>query len=138
MLNCVVLMGRLTADPELKHTQNDIAVTSFTIAVDRAYRSGADRVTDFIDIVAWRNTAEFVSKYFTKGQLVAIEGSLQVRSYTDKEGNKRRAWEVVANNVHFAESKRDNAQRNNEASTYSNADSGDFSEVNDGDDFLPF
>ena len=108
MLNSVILMGRLTANPELRHTPNDIAVTSFTLAVDRGYaKAGAERVTDFIDIVAWRNTAEFVSKYFRKGQLVAVEGSIQTRSYQDKEGNKRKAFEVVASQVHFAEPKRD-------------------------------
>ena len=111
MLNTVVLMGRLTADPELRHTSNDIAVTSFTLAVDRSYvRSGSDRVTDFINVVAWRNTAEFVSKYFNKGQLVAIQGSIQTRTYQDKDGNKRYAVEVVADNVHFAEPKRDYSQ----------------------------
>ena len=104
MLNNVVLMGRLTADPELRHTPNDIPVTSFTLAVDRSYvKSGADRQTDFIDIVAWRSTAEFVCRYFRKGLLVAVQGSIQTRSYQDKEGNKRKAFEIVADNVHFAE-----------------------------------
>ena len=108
MLNVVALNGRLTADPELRHTNSDISVTSFTLAVDRSYvRGGAERQTDFIDIVCWRSTAEFASKYFHKGQLVAVEGSLQTRSYTDSQGIKRKAFEVVANNVHFAESKRD-------------------------------
>lgn len=153
MLNCVVLMGRLTADPELRYTQSNVPVTSFTLAVERPYRSGNERITDFLDIVAWRQTAEFVSKYFTKGQLVAVEGSIQVRSYTDREGNKRRAWEVVANNVHFAESKRDGAPggayaapaagaapraEGAAAPSYSNADAGDFTELADGDDDLPF
>ena len=104
MLNTAILMGRLTADPELRHTPSDVAVTSFTLAVDRSYvKSGADRQVDFIDIVAWRSTAEFVCRYFHKGQLVAVQGSIQTRSYTDKEGNKRKAFEVVADNVHFAE-----------------------------------
>ena len=108
MLNVAVLMGRLTADPELRHTPNGIAVTSFTLACDRSYvKAGAERQTDFIDIVAWRNTAEFVCKYFHKGQLVAVQGSMQTRTYTDKEGNKRKAFEIVASNVHFAEPKRD-------------------------------
>ncbi|MFT9055123.1 MAG: single-stranded DNA-binding protein [Ethanoligenens sp.] len=107
MLNVVALNGRLTADPELKHTQNDIAVTSFSLAVDRSYsRSGTERQTDFIDIVCWRGTAEFAAKYFRKGQLVAVEGSIQTRSYTDRDGNKRRVFEIVASNVHFAEPKR--------------------------------
>ena len=88
------------ADPELRHTPNDVAVTSFTIAVDRSYvKSGAERQTDFIDIVAWRNTAEFVCRYFRKGQLMAVQGSIQTRNYTDKEGNKRKAVEIVADNV---------------------------------------
>ncbi len=110
MLNTAILMGRLTADPELRHTPSDVAVTSFTLAVDRSYvKSGADRQVDFIDIVAWRSTAEFVCRYFHKGQLVAVQGSIQTRNYTDKEGNKRKAFEVVADNVHFAEPKRDSS-----------------------------
>ena len=108
MLNVTVLMGRLVADPELRHTQSDTAVTSFTIAVDRSYvKSGAERQADFIDIVAWRSTAEFACKYFRKGQLIAVQGSIQTRSYQDKDGNKRKAFEIVADNVHFAESKKD-------------------------------
>ena len=107
MLNVAVLTGRLVADPELRHTTSDVAVTSFTIAVDRSYqKAGADRQADFIDIVAWRNTAEFVCKYFRKGQLIAVQGSIQTRSYQDKDGNKRKAFEIVADNVHFAETKR--------------------------------
>ena len=103
MLNVAILMGRLVADPEIRHTPNDIAVTSFTIAVDRSYvKSGAERQADFIDIVAWRATAEFVCKYFRKGQMIAVQGSIQTRSYTDKDGNKRKAFEIVADNVHFA------------------------------------
>ena len=97
MLNTAILMGRLTADPELRHTPSDVAVTSFTLAGDRSYvKSGADRQVDFIDIVAWRSTAEFVCRYFHKGQLVAVQGSIQTRSYTDKEGNKRKAFEAVS------------------------------------------
>jgi len=108
MLNVAVLMGRLVADPELRHTQSDIAVTSFTIAIDRSYQKpGADRQADFIDIVVWRSTAEFVCKYFSKGQLVAVQGSIQTRSYQDKEGNKRKAFEIVADEVHFAERKKE-------------------------------
>lgn len=151
MLNNVVLMGRLVADPELRHTPNDIAVTSFTLAVNRSYvKSGSERQTDFIDIVAWRSTAEFVSKYFHKGQLVAVQGSIQTRTYQDKEGNKRKAFEIVADNVYFAESKRDSANYNNEAynsneasdqgeqfNTYTSGDTGDFQEVPSDDD-LPF
>jgi len=102
MLNVSVLMGRLVHDPELKHTTNDISVTSFTIVVDRSYvKSGADRQADFIDVVAWRSTADFVCKYFRKGQLVAVQGSIQTRSYTDKDGNKRKAFEVVTDKVSF-------------------------------------
>lgn len=110
MLNIAVLMGRLVADPELRHTANDVSVTTITLAVDRSYvQPGKDRVADFIDVVAWRSTADFVCKYFRKGQLVAVEGSIQMRSFTDKDGNKRKAFEVVADNVHFAESKKSSA-----------------------------
>lgn len=108
MLNVVVLMGRLVADPELRRTQSDLAVCSFRIAVDRSYSNkSGERQADFIDIVAWRGTAEFVCKYFTKGQMIAVEGSIQTRSYEDKQGNKRTAVEVVANNVSFCGSKRE-------------------------------
>lgn len=105
MLNLSVLMGRLTADPELRHTQNDTAVTSFTLAVERSYRSGEDRQADFIDIVAWRNTAEFVCKYFRKGQMMIVQGSIQTRTYEDKNGSKRKAVEIVAGNVTFGQAK---------------------------------
>lgn len=147
MLNTVVLMGRLTADPELRHTPNDIPVTSFTLAVDRSYvRSGAERQADFINIVAWRSTAEFVGRYFRKGQLVAVQGSIQTRSYQDKDGNNRRAFEVVADQVHFAEPKRDSAsapqrgysrQDNAPGASFSNGDNEDFEEILTDDD-LPF
>lgn len=103
MLNCIILMGRLTADPELKETPNGIPVLSFSIAVDRSY--GKERQTDFINVVAWRHTAEFISKYFSKGQMIALQGSLQSRRYTDKQGNNRIAYEVVADSVHFTGSK---------------------------------
>ena len=142
-LNIAVLMGRLVHDPELKHTTNDISVTSFTIAVDRSYvKSGADRQADFIDIVAWRNTADFVCKWFKKGSLVAVQGSIQTRSYTDKDGNNRKAFEVVAENVHFAESKKDNVGNQREdveqpAPRYASQDTGDFEEIPDDSD-LPF
>ena len=99
-MNNVVLIGRLTADPELKHTQNDNAVTGFSIAVDRPYqKSGEERQADFIDIVAWRGTAEFICKYFKKGRKIAVQGAIQTRSYTDKDGNKRKAFEVLAERV---------------------------------------
>jgi single-strand DNA-binding protein len=139
MLNTVVLMGRLTAAPEVKKTQTGISVTSFSIAVDRAFqRSGEDRQTDFINIVAWRQTAEFVCRYFKKGDMIAIEGSIQTRSYEDKNGNKRNIVEVVANNVSFCGSKRDSSSSDDSApASYSNADASDFTEFS-GDDDLPF
>lgn len=102
MLNIAVLMGRLVADPELRHTTSGIATCTIRIAVDRSYvRAGEERKTDFIDVVAWRQTAEFVCKYFRKGNLIAVDGSIQTRNYEDKNGNKRTAFEVVANNVNF-------------------------------------
>lgn len=109
MLNRIVLMGRLTRDPELRHTQSNIAVASFTLACDRDFKSRdtGEKQTDFIDIVAWRQTGEFVSKYFTKGRMAVVEGRLQIRDWTDKEGNKRKSAEVVADNVYFGDSKRD-------------------------------
>ena len=112
MLNHIVLMGRLTKDPELRRTASGVAVASFSIAVDRDFgkTENGDRETDFIDIVAWRQTAEFVSKYFSKGRMAVVSGRLQIRSWTDKEGNKRRNAEVVADNVYFGDSKRDNDQ----------------------------
>ena len=108
MLNHITIMGRLTRDPELRRTGSGVAVASFTVAVDRDFggRDGGERETDFIDCVAWRNTGEFVSKYFTKGSMIVVSGRLQIRGWTDKEGNKRRAAEVVADNVYFGESKR--------------------------------
>ena len=108
MLNQIVLMGRLTRDPELRRTGSGVAVASFTLAVDRDFAAqGAEKETDFVDIVAWRSTAEFVSKYFTKGRMAVVSGRLQIRNWQDKEGNKRRSAEVVADNVYFGESKRD-------------------------------
>lgn len=108
MLNKIILMGRLVRDPELRRTNGGTPVASFTIAVDRDFKSqGGEKETDFIDIVAWRNTAEFVSKYFTKGRMAVVEGRLQIRDWTDKEGNKRKAAEVVADNVYFGDSKKD-------------------------------
>jgi len=110
VLNHIVLMGRLTRDPELRRTGSGVAVASFTLAVDRDYAAqGAEKETDFVDIVAWRNTAEFVSKYFAKGRMAVVTGRLQIRNWQDKEGNKRRSAEVVADNVYFGDSKRDNA-----------------------------
>ena len=108
MLNHITIMGRLTRDPELRRTGSGVAVASFTVAVDRDFsgRDGGERETDFIDCVAWRQTGEFVSKYFTKGSMIVVSGRLQIRSWTDKEGNKRRSAEVVADNCYFGESKR--------------------------------
>ena len=109
MLNHIVIMGRLTRDPELRRTGSGIAVASFTVAVDRDFggRYVGDKETDFIDCVAWRQTGEFVSKYFTKGRMIVVSGRLQIRSWTDKDGNKRRTAEVVADNCYFGDSKRD-------------------------------
>ena len=109
MLNHITIMGRLTRDPELRRTGSGIAVASFTVAVDRDFggRDGGEKETDFIDCVAWRQTGEFVSKYFTKGRMAVVSGRLQIRSWTDKDGNKRRSAEVVADNVYFGDSKRD-------------------------------
>lgn len=144
MLNTAILMGRLTADPELRYTGSNIPVTSFSLAVDRAYKNGEERQTDFINIVAWRQRAEFVSKWFKKGQLVAVEGSIQTRRYTDKDGNNRTAFEVVANNVHFAERRDASAgapafqeSAPAPAPSFSNTGAEDFSSL-PGDDDLPF
>ena len=115
MLNKAILMGRLVADPELRRTPNNNSVTSFTLAVNRSFvRQGEQPQTDFIDIVAWGKTAEFVSRYFVKGQQVAVAGRIQTRMWEDKQGNKRKSVEVVAEEVHFAEPKRDNSQPRNE------------------------
>ena len=110
MLNHIVIMGRLTRDPELRRTGSGVAVASFSLAVDRDFapKDGGARETDFIDCVAWRQTGEFVSKYFAKGRMAVVSGRLQIRSWTDKDGNKRRTAEVVADNVYFGDSKRDN------------------------------
>ena len=108
MLNRIILMGRLTRDPELRRTGSGTAVTSFSLAVDRDFKSqSGEKETDFIDVVAWRSTAEFVSKYFTKGRMAVVEGRLQIRDWTDRDGGKRRSAEVVADNVYFGDSKRD-------------------------------
>ena len=109
MLNHIVIMGRLTRDPELRRTGSGVAVASFSLAVDRDFapKDGGERETDFIDCVAWRQTGEFVSKYFAKGRMAVVSGRLQIRSWTDKDGNKRRTAEVVADNVYFGDSKRD-------------------------------
>ena len=141
MFNLVVLTGRLTADPELKTTPNGISVTSFSIAVSRRYRAGEEQQADFINIVAWRQTAEFICKYFNKGNMIGIEGSIQTRRYTDKNGNNRTAFEVVASNAQFVESKKDSAQASGDdvPASFSNAGANDFVEAGNGaDDDLPF
>ena len=109
MLNHIVIMGRLARDPELRHTQSGTPVASFRLAVDRDFKdkNTGERGTDWIDVVAWRATGEFVSRYFTKGRMAVVEGRLQMRDWTDKEGNKRRSAEVVADNVYFGDSRRD-------------------------------
>ena len=107
MLNTILLMGRLVRDSELRHTGSGTAVASFTLAVDRDYKTqNGEKETDFVDIVAWRSTAEFVSKYFTKGRMAVVEGRLQIRDWTDKDGGRRRSAEVVADNIYFGDSKR--------------------------------
>lgn len=147
-MNVICLLGRLTADPELRHTANQVSVTSFTVAVDRRFvAQGQERQADFINIVAWRQTAEFITKYFRKGQRIAINGSLQSRSYTDKDGNKRTAYEVVADNAYFCESKPSGASApqgdsqipafGETAPAFSTAAPSDFEEIA-GDDELPF
>ena len=140
MLNRVILMGRLTKDPELKQTPNNISVATFSLAVDRNYQSDKDnKQTDFINIVAWRHTAEFVGKYFTKGQLVAVEGSIQTRSYQDKDGNNRTVFEVVADQVYFAEKKQNGNASEKQEEPQENFDVNDFEEFDAGDDDdLPF
>ena len=155
MLNHIVLMGRLTRDPELRSTQTGVPVVSFRLAVDRDFgsRDGGEKQTDFIDITAWRNTAEFVNKYFTKGRMAIVSGRLQVREWTDRDGNKRTTPEVVADNVYFGDSKRDGGDNANyrPAEPYrggSNAAAvpsgyepktiSSFVELEDGDGELPF
>ena len=149
MLNHIVIMGRLTRDPELRRTGSGIAVASFTVAVDRDFggRAGGEKETDFIDCVAWRQTGEFLSKYFTKGSMIVVSGRLQIRNWTDKEGNKRRSAEVVADNVYFGESKRDSMASSGFDQTpppvsyqapANPAASSDFSTLMDDDPDLPF
>ena len=151
MFNLAILTGRLTNDVELKVTTSGISVCNFSIAVDRAYKKGEEKQTDFLNVVCWRSTAEFVSKWFKKGSLIGIEGSIQTRKYQDKDGNNRTAFEIVANNVHFIESKRsadvnvnadplpDFANKVNELNNANNSSSGDmFDDVLDGSGDLPF
>ena len=152
MLNRIILMGRLTRDPELRRTGSGTAETSFSLAVDRDFKSqSGEKETDFIDIVAWRNTAEFVSKYFTKGRMAVVEGRLQIRDWTDKDGGKRRSAEVVADNVYFGDSKRDGGDNSGSNPGYApapashsaapsnfSASGSDFAEIGEDDGELPF
>ena len=136
MLNHITIMGRLTRDPELRRTSSGVAVASFTVAVDRdfAEKSSGERETDFIDCVAWRQTGEFVSKYFTKGSMIVVSGRLQIRSWTDKDGNKRRTAEVVSDNCYFGESKKDDIAPSGGFQTPAQ----DFARLDDDDAQLPF
>lgn len=136
MINTVVLMGRLTAEPVLKTTTTGKNVCSFCIAVDRSFKSGDERQADFINIVAWNSTAEFICRYFKKGALIALEGSVRTRQYTDKSGNKRTAFEVIAEQVSFCGGKSEGAAEPNEpiGEGFSTAQPGDFEEIADDDD----
>lgn len=144
MINMVALMGRLTYEPELKSTPNGICVIRFQIACDRNYqKQGEERQADFIDCVAWRQTAEFISRYFHKGSMIAIEGTIQTSNYTDKNGNQRKQVEVLANNVSFCGSKSEagtvsNGGYNQPSPNYASVDNSDFEEIIDDDDDLPF
>lgn len=146
MLNKIILMGRLTHDPELRRTQNGTAVTGFSLAVERDFKDeDGKRATDFIDIVAWRAAAEFVAKYFTKGRMAVVEGRLQIRDWKDKDGNNRRSAEVVADNIYFGDSKRDSQSGGDyappaygsPAESYTAPASGGFAEIEE-DGELPF
>lgn len=146
MLNHIIIMGRLAKDPELRHTQSGVAVASFRLAVDRDFKEkgSGERQTDWIDVVAWRQTGEFVDRYFTKGRMAVVEGRLQIRQYTDKEGNKRTAAEVVASNVYFGDSKKDDGGDGYRGGDYGQRSSGGgedeekFEELEDDDGNLPF
>ena len=128
MLNHITIMGRLTRDPEMRSTQSGVAVASFTLAVDRDFggRDGGEKQTDFIDCTAWRHTAEFVSKYFSKGRMAVVSGRLQIDNYTDNDGNKRKSAKVIADNIYFGDSKKDGATggQSDEASSFTPAPSG--------------
>ena len=139
MLNKIFIMGRLTRDPELRRTNSGTAVTSFTLAVDRDFKNAdGPKETDFVDCVAWRSTAEFAAKYFTKGRMAVVEGKLQIRDWQDKDGNKRRNAEVIADNLYFGDSRSDNGGHQ-AAKAPVNVDAEDFDEVEDDmEDSLPF
>ena len=136
MLNRIIIMGRLGNDPEIRRTQTGTPVASFSLAVDRDFKdkSTGKRTTDWIEVVAWRNTAEFVSRNFTKGRMAVVDGRLQMRDWTDKNGNKRTSAEVLAENVYFGDSKRDGAS----TGEYGPADLDQFSELSEDDGELPF
>ena len=141
MLNKIIIMGRLTRDPELRRTGSGTAVTSFSLACDRDFKSqSGDKETDFIEVVAWKNTAEFVSKYFSKGRMAVVEGRLQIRDWTDKAGNKRTTAEVVAENVYFADSKRSESNDNQKENfnALSGRLSDDFVPISEEDGEIPF
>ena len=141
MLNKVVIMGRFTKDPELRRTGSGTAVTSFSLACDRDFKSqSGEKETDFIEVVAWKNTAEFVSKYFSKGRMAVVEGRLQIRDWTDKDGNKRTTAEVVAENVYFADSKRSESNDNQKENfnALSGRLSDDFVPISEEDGEIPF
>lgn len=143
MINSVVIMGRLTHEPELKVTTSGLSVIRITIACDRSYqKSNEERKADFIDVTAWRQTAEFISRYFHKGSMIAVQGSIQTDNYTDRDGNKRKSFQIVANNVSFCGSKAEsgvNTEHGEQpASGYSSADNSDFEEIVDDDNDLPF
>ena len=141
MLNHITIMGRLVKDPEIRTTQSGISVCGFTLAVDRDFggKDGGEKQTDFIDCTAWRHTAEFVSKYFTKGRMAVVSGRLQIDNYTDNDGNKRRSAKVIADNIYFGDSKKDGASggQSDEAASFTPAPS-DFVPVNVDDGELPF
>ena len=136
-LNSVVLMGRLTADPEIRTTTSGLAVTRICLAVDRKYQQGQEKKADFIDVVAWRGTAEFIGRYFRKGSMIGIEGELQTSSYTDKDGKNRKSTEVIASNVSFCESKSSSEGQQAGAGMPAYPSSTQFEEIS-ADDTLPF
>lgn len=141
MLNKIIIMGRLTRDPELRRTGSGTAVTSFSLACDRDFKSqSGEKETDFIEVVAWKNTAEFVSKYFSKGRMAVVEGRLQIRDWTDKAGSKRTTAEVVADNVYFADSKRSESNDNQKENfnALSGRVSDDFAPISEEDGEIPF
>lgn len=138
-LNHIVLMGRMARDPELKQTQSGVSVCNFTIAVDRDYKNGDEKVTDWVDVVCWRGTADFVSKFMGKGRNVVVSGSLQSRKWQDKEGNNRTSWEVQAQNVYFADSKKDGDSGSAPANTPApDVSANGFTDLGDDDGELPF